>query len=63
MSYSFNLRDRCPNCGGFAGAYKDNKRCRGFKHRESGYFCEVDNGTPVKNFNGYDLFYYKEEGE
>ena len=69
MSISWNQRSRCPNCGGFAGAYKDSKRCRGFKHRDGeGYFCEepdcisdsVPNARSVAyNFSGYELYYHK----
>lgn len=63
MSYSWNQRNKCPNCGGFAGAWKESLRCRGFRHRESGYFCEQDNGTKRLNFSGYDLFFYDDKEE
>lgn len=69
MPISFSQHKRCPNCGGFAGAYREHKRCRGFEHSDGeGFFCEEDNGTTAHNFTGhYNLFYYSfksvEEGD
>lgn len=80
MAYSYNLRNRCPGCNGFAGAYvkkgtflhedgsrhpyKDNKRCRGFRHQDGGYFCEVPNEGKGFNFTGhYSLWYYKDQDD
>lgn len=65
MSKSFNQHNRCPNCNGFAGAYKSEKRCRGFRHRDGeGFFCEVlVPGERVYNFAGYDLNYYSYKEE
>lgn len=61
MSYSFNQHNRCPVCGGFAGAYKEEKRCRGFRHRDGGgVFCEQpQEDKKPKNFSGYDLWWYE----
>ena len=43
MGYSWNMRNRCPNCDGYAGAFKDAKRCRGFAHKDGeGFFCEQE---------------------
>jgi len=59
---SFNSHNRCPNCEGFAGAFKREKRCRGFVHKDGeGYFCEVQNEKKKYDWSGYDLYYYPNE--
>ena len=60
MGISWNRRNPCPYCSGFAGAYKDSLRCRGFEHRDGeGFFCEQPRGGKAYNFSGYDLWFYR----
>lgn len=60
MSASWNQRNRCPVCGGYGGAGKKSRRCRGFMHRDGeALFCEKDNGKEPKNFLGFPLYVYK----